>query len=281
MMITESVKSYMRDISEYPLLQPDEEVDLADQIHQGDRWALNQMIRSNLRLVVTIALELSNRGIPIEELISEGNVGLIQAAKKFDPTKGAKFSTYASWWIKQAMRRAITESGKVIRIPTSSFRKIRKIQRVGRELKEKLGREPTAAEIAGNSEFSVGVVTRLRDAELKTVSLQAPISEGESDTIINLIPNENTPSPDRDLVFRDLSDQMYGALPQLKGREQLIIKYRFGLDGRGIRTLEEISKELGLTRERVRQIQKRALEKLRKIMMEGEVEGALLPASTN
>ncbi len=273
MIISENMKQYMRDIAEFPLLTPEQEIQLANRISSGDESALDEMVRANLRLVVTIALELGNRGMSIDELVSEGNLGLIQAAKKFDPSKGAKFSTYASWWIKQAMRRALTEKDKVIRIPTSSLRKIRKINRLRNQMAEELGRDPTNDEIATQSEFSENVVGRLKHAELHTVSLQAPIMEGEEDTMINLIPDEKMQSPDDQIMVDDMVDQINNALPVLNEREQNIIICRYGLDGKGIRTLEAISTELGLTRERVRQIQKRALQKMRRSLVEAEERG--------
>jgi RNA polymerase primary sigma factor len=267
------MKQYMRDISEFPLLTPQEEIELADKIHVGDEEALNKMVRSNLRLVVTIAMELCNRGMSLDELVSEGNLGLIQAAQKFDPNKGAKFSTYASWWIKQAMRRALIENDKVIRIPTSSLRKIRKIKRLHHEMAEKLGREPTNVEIARNSEFSENVVGRLKGAELHTVSLQSPISNGEDDMMINLIPDNKTESPERQIIVEDMVAQIRRALPFLNEREQEIITCRFGLDGGQVQTLENISEKLGLTRERVRQIQNRALQKMRRAIIDAEEDG--------
>lgn len=273
MIISDNMKQYMRDISEFALLTPQEEIDLAGLIHSGDEEALNKMVRSNLRLVVTIAMELCNRGMSLDELVSEGNLGLIQAAQKFDPNKGAKFSTYASWWIKQAMRRALIENDKVIRIPTSSLRKIRKIKRLHNEMAEELGRDPTNVEIARNSEFSENVVGRLKEAELHTISLQTPISNGEDDMMINLIADEQTESPEKKVIVDDMVNQIKSALPVLNEREQDIIISRFGLDGGKVHTLETISEKLNLTRERVRQIQNRALQKMRRAITEAEEEG--------
>jgi RNA polymerase primary sigma factor len=269
MIISDSMRQYMRSISEYPLLNPDEEVDLAAAIHRGDDHAVSQLVRANLRLVVAIALELSSQTVSIEDLVSEGNVGLIHAARKFDPRKGAKFSTYAAWWIRQAMRRALTESDKVIRIPTSSLRKIRRIKRQRQLLTDALGRDPSNREIARQTELSERVVSRLKGAEVETISLQQPLAEGEGDTIMNLIPDPRTQAPDLELVARDLVGNLRRLLPRLSTREQRILMLRFGLDGRTERTLEDISAELRLTRERVRQIQKRALLRLR-LMIQAE-----------
>jgi RNA polymerase primary sigma factor len=266
MIISDNMKQYMRNISEYPLLNPAEEVDLAAAIHGGDDYAVSRLVRANLRLVVAIALGLSSQTVSIEELVSEGNVGLIHAARKFDPKKGAKFSTYAAWWIRQAMRRALTEMDKVIRIPTSSLRKIRRIKRQRLMLTESLGREPSNEEIARNTELSEKVVGRLKGAEVETISLQQPIADGEAETIMNLVPDQSAPAPDLELVTRDLVGHLRRLLPRLSERERRILMLRFGLDGRPERTLEEISADLRLTRERVRQIQKRALYRMRLLL---------------
>ncbi|MCJ8329340.1 MAG: RNA polymerase sigma factor RpoD/SigA [Lentisphaeria bacterium] len=267
MAVPDALKQYMHGIKEYPLITPEEEIFLADEIKAGDERALEKLISANLRLVVAIAQEFSNRGLGMEELVSEGNIGLIHAAKKFDPSKGAKFSTYAAWWIKQFMRRAISESDKVIRIPTSSLRKIRKIRKVKSEMEEKLGREPTDEEIARNSDYSENVVGKLKQAEMHMVSLQAPIVDGERDEVINLIPDESAVLPDKVLMQSDLAKHVLGRmLPTLNEREQHIINLRFGLAGNNTHTLEEISSQMGLTRERIRQLQKRALEKMRSVL---------------
>jgi RNA polymerase primary sigma factor len=259
----DAMKFYMRDISAHPLIDKKEECRLAKLIQQGDQDAREKLISANLRLVVKIAHDFKRMGFPLQDLISEGNIGLMRAAEKFDPEKGAKFSSYAAWWIKQAMRRAIFEKSKMIRVPVASAGKIHKIRTTNNRLTRELGREPTNAEIAKQLDFSEGVVKRLKRADLRTVSLDDPILQGENGDLKSLIPDERIASPDAILDGNEAVKRLKELLDELDPREKMILYMRFGLDGHPPRTLDEVSRAIGRTRERVRQIQKRALSKLR------------------
>jgi len=260
----------MRDIGNIPLINIQEECILAARIKKGDDEAWAKLIQSNLRLVVKIAHDFKGPGLPLQDLISEGNIGLMRAAQKFDPAKGAKFSSYAAWWIKQAMRRALLEKSKCIRIPVTSAGKINKIRRARAELREKLDREPTNYEVSQKVDFSERVVSRLSHVELKCVSLQDPISANETGWLRDLIPDESVQMPDEILSEQQTADRLNRLLQKLDKRERTILFMRYGLDGRPPKTLEEVSKIIGRTRERVRQIQKRALAKLRSQMRREE-----------
>jgi len=259
----DAMKFYMRDIGGYPLIDTKEEARLAYLIQKGDQEAREKLISANLRLVVKIAHDFKRMGFPLQDLISEGNIGLMRAAEKFDPEKGAKFSSYAAWWIKQAMRRAIFEKSKMIRIPVASAGKIHKIRTTRNRLARELDRDPTNQEIAEQVGFSIGVVTRLKRADLRTISLEDPILHGEKGEIKNLIPDERALAPDTVLDDNEAVARLNELLQQLDPRERMILFMRYGLDGHPPRTLNEVSRTIGRTRERVRQIQKRALKKLR------------------
>lgn len=259
----DSMTSYMRDIGSIPLIDIQEEARLAERIKAGDRSAWGELIRANLRLVVKIAHDFRGPGLPLQELISEGNIGLMRAAEKFDPEKGAKFSSYAAWWIKQAMRRALLEKSKCIRIPVTSAGKVHKIRTVRARLRDQLDRDPTSAEIAEQVDFSQRVVERLSHVELRAVSLQDPITKDEDGWLRDLIPDERAMTPDEILSDCQVADRLNALLLELDPRERKILLLRYGLDGRPPKTLEEVSQSIGRTRERVRQIQKRALHKLR------------------
>ncbi len=261
--IHDGMRDYMRDIRSIPLIDPKEEVELAARIKTGDERAKSKLIIANLRLVVKIAHDFKGPRLSLLDLISEGNIGLMRAAEKFDPAKGAKFSSYSAWWIKQAMRRALLEKSKVIRIPVTSAGKIRKIKSIRWSLFEKLGRDPTDSEIAKQSEFSERVVSRLKKADLKTISLQDPISRDKDGWLRDLLPDTRAASPDQILNGTEAAEQLNRFLEKLDQRERTILLMRYGLDGKSPRTLEEVSKTIGRTRERVRQIQNRALTKLR------------------
>jgi RNA polymerase primary sigma factor len=262
----DSMTAYMRDIGQIPLINIAEECVLAAKIKAGDDEAWGKLVISNLRLVVKIAHDFKGPGLSLQDLISEGNVGLMRAAQKFDPDKGAKFSSYAAWWIKQSMRRALLEKSKCIRIPVTSAGKINKIRRARADLREKFDRDPTNFEISQKVDFSERVVARLSHVELRSVSLQDPISANESGWLRDLIPDEKAPIPDQVLAEQQTADRLNRLLQELDKRERSILFMRYGLDGRPPKTLEEVSKIIGRTRERVRQIQKRALSKLRSQM---------------
>jgi len=275
----DGVRYYIRDICRIPLINAEEEEELARLIRGGDENAKYKLIIANLRLVVKIAHEFKGYGLPLQDLISEGNIGLIRAAEKFDPRKGAKFSSYAAWWIKQAMRRALFEKSRPIRIPVTSAGKINKIKSIRSRLLDQLGRDPTDKEIAGLSDFSVRVVARLKRTELKAVSLQDPICHDKDGWLRDIIPDTRSQTPDQILRDTDAVQRLRRLLKMLDKRERMILLMRYGLDGRPPETLEEISKKIGRTRERVRQIQKKALAKLRQLMAEdctGRNAGCLL-----
>ncbi len=266
----DTMKVYMHDIGQISLVTKDEEVDLAAMIHGGDNMAHDQarttLIKANLRLVVKIAHDFKGLGLPLLDLISEGNIGLMRAVEKFDPAKGAKFSSYAAWWIKQSMRRALANQSRTIRIPVQSAGKINKIKSVRMKLTEKLGREPSDAEIAEHLDYSERTVAGLRLADLRTFSLQDPIQQGEDGEFQDIIPDRGTMTPDRILSDVESVGRLVSLLSELDIRERMILQMRFGLDGKRPKTLEEVSQEIGRTRERVRQIQNQALTKLRTLL---------------
>jgi len=264
---------YMRNIVDFALLSPDEEIQLAAEIHSGNQKthdeAKSKIIRANLRLVVKIANEFMNRGLSKHDLISEGNIGLMTAAEKFDPSKGAKFSTYSTWWIKQAMRRAIAEQSRTIRIPVQSVGKINKIKRAQREMQAESGRIPTNKEIAKRLDLSPRTVRELRHASLNTSSLNEPIVNGESGEMQDFISDKPELSPDNVLGDLESLKHLYVLVERLCEREKQVLKMRFGLDGNPIMTLENVGLAVGCTRERVRQIQNKAIKKLQS--MHGEL----------
>ncbi|MFA6104510.1 MAG: sigma-70 family RNA polymerase sigma factor [Victivallaceae bacterium] len=263
----DTMKVYMQDIGQISLVTKKEEVELAAAIHGKDEFAHDEaratLIKANLRLVVKIAHDFKGLGLPLLDLISEGNIGLMRAVEKFDPAKGAKFSSYAAWWIKQSMRRALANQSRTIRIPVQSAGKINKIKSVRMKLAEELGRDPTDAEIAVHLDFSERTVAGLRLADLRTFSLHDPIQQGEDGEFQDIIPDRRAMTPDQILGDVESVDRLMDLLEELDEREKMILKMRFGLDGSRPRTLEEVSQEIGRTRERVRQIQNQALTKLK------------------
>ena len=266
----DTMRVYMHDIGQISLVSKDQEVSLAARIHGRNHDSHDEaratLIEANLRLVVKIAHDFKGLGLPLLDLISEGNIGLMRAVEKFDPSKGAKFSSYAAWWIKQSMRRALANQSRVIRIPVQSAGKINKIKSVKLKLMEKLGREPTDDEIAANLGFSGRTVTGLRLADLRTFSLHDPIQQGEDGEFQDIIPDQEAMTPDRILGDEESVHRLLSLLSKLDDRERLILQLRFGLDGKRPKTLEEVSQEIRRTRERVRQIQNQALAKLRAML---------------
>ena len=266
----DTMKTYMNEIGQISLVTKEQEVFLAAAIHGADNSAHDEarktLIKANLRLVVKIAHDFKGLGLPLLDLISEGNIGLMRAVEKFDPAKGAKFSSYAAWWIKQSMRRALANQSRIIRIPVQSAGKINKIKSIRTKLAEKLGREPTDAEIAKDLDFSERTVAGLRLADLRTFSLHDPIQQGEDGEFQDIIPDRSAQTPDRILSDVESVSRLVDLLGELDERERMILKMRFGLDGARPRTLEEVSQEIGRTRERVRQIQNQALTKLRELL---------------
>ncbi len=266
----DTMKVYMTEIARISLVNKKEEAELADDIHGVDDLrredARTTLIKANLRLVVKIAHDFKGLGLPLLDLISEGNIGLMRAVEKFDPAKGAKFSSYAAWWIKQSMRRALANQSRTIRIPVQSAGKINKIKTVRMRLVEELGREPTDAEIAEHLDFSERTVAGLRLADLRTISLHDPIQQGEEGEFQDIIPDRHAMTPDQIIGDVESVFRLMDLLDKLEERERKILEMRFGLKGGRALTLEEVSQEIGRTRERVRQIQNQALAKLKQLL---------------
>jgi RNA polymerase primary sigma factor len=266
------MKLYMQNIGQYSLVTREDEVVLAAEIADGSEAARTKLIRSNLRLVVKIAHDFKGLGLPLLDLISEGNIGLMRAVEKFDPSKGAKLSSYAAWWIKQSMRRALANQARTIRIPVQSASKISKIQGSRTKLLEKMGREPTDKEIAEDINLTERTVTGLRLGKTTTISLHDPIQHGEDGEFRDIIPDDKTVAPDTIIQDEETLTHMLNLVSRLDERERTILQLRFGLNGERARTLEEVSQTIGRTRERVRQIQNQALEKLRCMLDEEGIE---------
>jgi RNA polymerase primary sigma factor len=269
---------YLREISEYPLLTIEEEVKLARRIKRGDKEARARMVRSNLRLVVKIARDYSNFGLPLLDLISEGNIGLMKAVERFDPKKGGKLSTYAAWWIKQSIKRALANQSKTIRLPVHLVDKIAKLRRVSNRMTEELGREPTDEELAEEVGMASSKVSALKSAAIRPTSLDQPLGDEDSTALGDIIGDEEAQDPYEMLRDKDLRDEVGGLLDVLDERERKIINSRFGLDGQRTKTLEEVGVKFGVTRERIRQLQNIALRKLRKALHKKERSKAEAPA---
>ncbi len=263
MPLTDPVRMYLREIGKVPLLDAEREVELAKLVEQGDEDAKQQIIDANLRLVVSIAKKYIGRGMLFLDLIQEGNLGLIRAVEKFDYRKGFKFSTYATWWIRQAITRAIADQARTIRIPVHMVETINKMVRISRQLVQRLGREPTDEEVAAEMEIDISRVEEIRRIAQLPVSLETPIGEEEDSQLGDFIEDSNMPSPEDAAAGNLLHEQIEEMLGALSEREREVLRYRFGLeDGRSY-TLEEVGRRFGVTRERIRQIEAKALRKLR------------------
>jgi RNA polymerase primary sigma factor len=260
-----NLQLYLREISKTPLLTQKEEIALAHRIQHGDKEARDHMIKANLRLVVKIARDYKDFGLPLLDLISEGNIGLIKAVERFDTRKSGKLSTYAAWWIKQSIKRALANQGKTIRLPVHLVDKISKMRRTAMALAEKFGREPTDMELAMELQIPTGKVAHLKSVGVRPSSLDAPIGDdGDSATFGEIVGDENAVNPFDSLRKRNQHADLKALVNALDPREAEIIKLRFGLDGAGELTLEEIGKIFCVTRERIRQLQNTALSKMRK-----------------
>jgi RNA polymerase primary sigma factor len=264
------IKIYLREIGQIPLLTPQEEIELAARIKKGDREARALMIKANLRLVVKIAHDYANLGLPLLDLVSEGNIGLMKAVERFDPAKGGKLSTYAAWWIKQSIKRALANQSKTIRLPVHLVDKISKMRRVSLQMSEELGREPTDDELAEEIGISSGKVSQLKTVSIRPASLDAPISDDDSTEFGEIVGDEDAQTPFELLRDKNLRDEVSELLEVLDDRERKIIFQRFGLDGGKPKTLEEVGKKFGVTRERIRQLQNIALAKLRRALSKKE-----------
>lgn len=261
--IDDPVRMYLKEIGKIPLLKPHEEVELARRMHEGDELAKQRLVEANLRLVVSIAKRYVGRGMLFLDLIQEGNLGLIKAVEKFDFRKGFKFSTYATWWIRQAITRAIADQARTIRIPVHMVETINKLIRVQRQLLQELGRDPFPEEISKVMDLPVEKVREIQKIAQEPVSLETPIGEEEDSHLGDFIPDDDAPAPAEAAAFTMLKEQLINVLDTLTPREEKVLRLRFGLDDGRARTLEEVGKEFNVTRERIRQIEAKALRKLR------------------
>ena len=264
------LKRYLQEIGQFPLLTPQQEIELAGKIKKGDAAAREQMISANLRLVVTIARDYTNLGLPLLDLISEGNIGLTKAAERFEPTKGAKLSTYAMWWIKQSIKRALANQSKTIRLPVHLADKVAKVRRLSLRMSDELGREPTDDELGEEIGIDSDKIARLKSVGIRPTSLDAPITDDDSTEFGDVIGDNEAQTPFELLREKNLLGEVEGLLEVLDPREKKIISQRFGLDGGNPKTLEDVSKGFGITRERIRQLQNTALAKLRRALTQKE-----------
>jgi len=261
--LDDPVRMYLKEIGKVPLLSPEEEIDLARRMEEGDEEAKRKLVEANLRLVVSIAKKYVGRGMLFLDLIQEGNLGLIKAVEKFDYTKGYKFSTYATWWIRQAITRSIADQARTIRIPVHMVETINKLVRVSRQLLQELDREPTPEEIAHEMDIPEEKVREIMKIAQEPVSLETPIGEEEDSHLGDFIEDEDAPAPAAAASFMLLKEQLGGVLETLTDREKRVLELRFGIEDGRPRTLEEVGREFGVTRERIRQIEAKALRKLR------------------
>ncbi len=258
------VSLYLKEIGRIDLLSADEEVELAERIESGDEMARRYLIEANLRLVVSIAKKYVGRGLSFLDLIQEGNMGLMRAVEKFDYRKGYKFSTYATWWIRQAITRAIADQARTIRVPVHMVEKINKMYRVTRELFKEKGREPSNREIAEQMDVPIQEVSEIKTIAEEPISLETPIGEEEESTLGDFVEDEDTPQPSERVFYSMFREELENVLADLKFRERKVLEMRFGLEDGRSRTLEEVGKEFDVTRERIRQIESKALRKLRR-----------------
>jgi RNA polymerase primary sigma factor len=270
-----SLDQYLREISQYPLIGREDEVALAQQIKRGDEMSLDKLVRSNLRFVVSVAKKYQNQGVSLSDLINEGNLGLIRAAHKFDETKGIKFISYAVWWIRQAILQALAEQSRIVRVPLNRAGTLHRIGKRSSALQQELGREPTVEEIAEGMDISQEEVAKTLSISQSHLSLDAPLTPGEDNKLIDYLPDTQNAGPDQETFERALTDSIEEVLSTLKEREAKILRLYFGLDGQEPMTLEEIGSMMGITRERVRQIKEKALARLRHVSRARALESFL------
>jgi RNA polymerase primary sigma factor len=266
-----NLQIYLQEIGKTPLLTIEEEISLAKKIRRGDKAARDHMIKANLRLVVKISMDYKDFGLPLLDLISEGNIGLVKAVERFDPRKGGKLSTYAAWWIKQSIKRALANQSKTIRLPVHLVDKISKMRKMAMVLSERLGREPTDEELAMELQIPTSRVAHLKSVSVRPASLDAPVGEdGDSATFGEIVGDDNAISPYDNLRDKNLNNDLHSMVDSLDKREAEIIKMRFGLDGHNELTLEEVGRRFNVTRERIRQLEYIALGKMRRAMAKNE-----------
>ena len=258
-----SLDQYLKEISAYPLIDRDEEGELARRIRAGDDEARQKLVNSNLRFVVSIAKKYQNQGVPLADLIDEGNLGLIRAAEKFDETRGVKFISYAVWWIRQAILQALAEQSRIVRVPLNRAGELHRIGKRSSALVQELGREPTVSELAEGLDVDPEELHKTMSVAMAHLSLDAPTIPGEDNKLLDYLPDEVQPGPEEEAFEKDLRQKVEEALCRLKEREAKILRLYYGLDGQEAMTLEQIGQDLGVTRERVRQIKERALARLR------------------
>ncbi|MFM2295041.1 MAG: hypothetical protein RLZZ350_1454 [Verrucomicrobiota bacterium] len=267
-----AIKLYMREVGQVNLLTVQEEIDLAAKIKKGNKQAREHMIKANLRLVVKIARDYEGLGLPLLDLISEGNIGLMKAVERFDPAKGGKLSTYGSWWIKQSIKRALANQSKTIRLPVHLVDKISRMRRTAMKLHEALGREPTDDEIAQELGTTEARVSQMQRAAIRPTSLDAPLGDDTTNTFSETVADESAFDPYEQLEGKTVTDMLQEMVKNLDDREATILRFRFGLDGGKEKTLEEVGVKFGVTRERVRQLQNLALKKLRRMIQKLEAQ---------
>ena len=261
-----SLEKYLQEVSREGMITADEEVELAQKIKAGDTRALNKLVRANLRFVISVAKQYQNTGLTLEDLINEGNLGLIEAAKRYDHTKGFKFISYAVWWIRQSILKAAADNSRTIRLPHNRLGEIQKINKASSEFEQQMEREPTADELSELLEMDIEKVENSMKMSKKQASLDAPMANDEdNNSLISVIQNDSTPAPHDTLIHESLSTDIERTLSYLKGMEAEVIRLFYGLSGRKEMTLEEIGNHFGLTRERIRQIKERGLRRLRRL----------------
>ena len=270
-----SLDQYLRDISAYPLISREEEAELARRIRQGDQEALDKLVRSNLRFVVSVAKKYQNQGVSLSDLINEGNLGLIRAAHKFDETKGIKFISYAVWWIRQAILQALAEQSRIVRVPLNRAGTLHRIGKRANALLQELGREATHAEIAEGMDITEEEVAKTMSISQVHLSLDAPLTPGEDNRLLDYLPDTMHPTPEDQTFDKALTEAIEDSLGGLKEREAKILRLYFGIDGADPMTLEEIGSQLGITRARVRQIKEKALSRLRHVSRSKSLESFL------
>lgn len=262
-LVDDSIRLYLREIGYYPLLSSEQEQNLAKRIHAGDESARCELCEANLRLVVSIAKRYSGKGLPFLDLIQEGNIGLMRAVEKFDEARGFKFSTYATWWIRQAITRAIADQSRMIRVPVHMVESINRLIHLQRQTQQEEGREPSEEELARLTDVSIDKIRQIRQASHELVSIDKPVGEEDDSSLGDFIPDLDTPSPVAQVEYTLLREQLQTLVHHLTPREEAVIRLRFGLDDGRAHTLEDVGRQFNVTRERIRQIEAKALRKLR------------------